>query len=214
MTHPYTLNDRRDVYDVMPKDIAAMLDVGCSRGGFCQLVKSRRPETLVWAIEPDPDIASEAATHADHVIVGSFPEDIPVDTPPFDAVFFNDVLEHMVDPGAALEVAKRLLSSHGRIIASIPNIRHWSGVRTILVNGDFPYTEAGLFDRTHLRYFTRTSMIRLFNEHGYHVERCVPTAISRRLPARILRRVAPRFGWELSSLQFIIVARPEGNVPR
>jgi 2-polyprenyl-3-methyl-5-hydroxy-6-metoxy-1,4-benzoquinol methylase len=192
----------------MPKTITTLLDVGCSRGGFCQLVKLNHPGVTVWGIEVDPEAAAEAAARADRVIVGLFPDDIPDEAPRFDAILFSDVLEHMEDPWAALRAARTLLSSDGVVLASIPNIRHWSGIRNILIRGDFTYTETGLFDRTHLRFFTRSTMLAMFASEGYVTERIVPTGTSERLSARTIRRLLPRFGEELSTLQYIILARP------
>jgi 2-polyprenyl-3-methyl-5-hydroxy-6-metoxy-1,4-benzoquinol methylase len=210
-THPYELNERRDVYDVMPKTITTLLDVGCSRGGFCHLVKLNRPSVTVWGIEADPEAAAEAAPRADRVIVGSFPDDVPDEAPRFDAILFSDVLEHMEDPWAALRAAKALLSPDGVVLASIPNIRHWSGIRSIIIRGDFTYTETGLFDRTHLRFFTRSTMLAMFASEGYATERIVPTGMSQRLVARTLRRLLPRTGEEISTLQYIILARPSSE---
>jgi 2-polyprenyl-3-methyl-5-hydroxy-6-metoxy-1,4-benzoquinol methylase len=204
-THPYVLNERRDVYDVMPKSITTLLDVGCSRGGFCQLVKLNHPTVTVWGIEADPEAAAEAKPRPDRVIVGSFPEDVPADAPRFDAILFSDVLEHMEDPWAALGAARKFLSPDGVVMASIPNIRHWSGIRSILIRGDFTYTDTGLFDRTHLRFFTRSTMLAMFAGAGYRAERIVPTGISERLAARAVRwrRMLPRVGEEISTLRHI-----------
>ncbi len=40
--------------------------------------------------------------------------------------------------------------------------------------GDFRYADTGLLDRTHLRFFTRQTMLEMFNNTGYFVESVVP----------------------------------------
>jgi 2-polyprenyl-3-methyl-5-hydroxy-6-metoxy-1,4-benzoquinol methylase len=212
MTHAYVMNERRDVYDAMPKPRATLLDVGCSRGGFCALVKREHPRVAVWGIETDPAAVLEAKGRVDVLVHGRFPDDMPADAPPFDAICFSDVLEHMIDPWAALRAAHSLLSPTGFVVASIPNIRHWTGIRQILLDGSFEYELTGLFDRTHLRFFTRSSMISMFTQTGYRIDRIVPTSVSDRIPARLFRRLSPRFGEELSALQYILVARPADHV--
>jgi 2-polyprenyl-3-methyl-5-hydroxy-6-metoxy-1,4-benzoquinol methylase len=208
-THPYGLAERADVYAALPAGACRVLDVGCSRGGFCELVKRRRPNATVWGIEPDREAAVEASKRADHVITGHFPGDLPHDAGPFDAIVFADVLEHLICPGDALRAAVSYLSPTGVVVASIPNVRHWSALRTIFVRGDFPTTDTGLFDGTHIRWFTRSTMLELFENSGLVAQACIPTSISNRLAARGLRMVAPSLGTELSALQFIIVGRPE-----
>ena len=92
----------------------------------------------------------------------------------FDAVFLNDVLEHMVDPWAALRKMRSLLKTDGRIYASIPNVLFAESLLAVLRSHDWRYTEAGILDVTHLRFFTRTSILRLFDDAEYRVERIVP----------------------------------------
>ncbi|RMD49523.1 MAG: class I SAM-dependent methyltransferase, partial [Ignavibacteria bacterium] len=87
----------------------------------------------------------------------------------FDLIMFADVLEHLIDPEYVLKELKNKLKPGGEIIASIPNIRHWSIFRQLL-EGNWNYAEHGLLDKTHLRFFTRKTMISLFENAGYHAE--------------------------------------------
>lgn len=140
--------------------------------------------------------------------MGRFPQDVPVGTPAFDAIMFSDVLEHMIEPEAALRAAVPLLSDSGVVVASLPNIRHWRGIKSIFIKGEFTYTDSGLFDRTHLRFFTRSTMLRLFETSGFVVEECVGSNVMDSWAARLLRWVTPRFGGEVTSLHYIIKGRP------
>jgi SAM-dependent methyltransferase len=88
----------------------------------------------------------------------------------FDFGVFGDVLEHLRDPWTVLAATRTLLADDARVIVSIPNIGHWSARREIAL-GRFPYAESGLFDRTHLRFFTRASALALAETAGYDVER-------------------------------------------
>ena len=82
------------------------------------LKKTRKLE--VWGIEPVATAAAEAATKLDHVIEGAFAPETELPRENFDAIFFNDVIEHLYDPAAALQLARNLLKPGGAVIASIP----------------------------------------------------------------------------------------------
>ena len=87
----------------------------------------------------------------------------------FDAIVCADVLEHLREPERLLEQAREWLAPDGRLIASIPNVRHHSVVRSLL-QGNWTYESAGLLDRTHLRFFTRREIEKLFHRAGFAIE--------------------------------------------
>lgn len=159
---------RPEIQRLIPDSVKTMLDVGCGAGRFANAIKNRTGcET--WGIEPVVSEAEEAKKILDEVKTGYFEDVFPTISKQFDVVCFNDVLEHMVDPCHTLRLSKDLLSPHGMVIASIPNILHYQEFFDILINKDFRYAESGIMDRTHLRWFTRKSMIRMFEECGFKV---------------------------------------------
>ncbi len=149
----------------------AVLDVGCSNGFFSQHLIDRG--CRVVGVEHDPVAAKQARLVCDRVIVGdvespSVQEQI---SERFDAVVLGDVLEHLRSPGAFLtHIRESWLKPDGRLALSVPNSGHWIFRREVL-KGRFPYRQYGLFDHTHLRFFTRDSLYALVEEHGYIVER-------------------------------------------
>ncbi len=88
----------------------------------------------------------------------------------FDLVICNDVIEHMVDHDAFLEAIKKKMVRGGVIVGSIPNIRHITALAKLLIARDWPYSESGILDRTHLRFFTAKSLRRTLDGHAYDVE--------------------------------------------
>ena len=117
------------------------------------------------------EAAEVAAEFCERLILGNvetvdFKEAFPKQR--FDVVTFGDVLEHLVDPLAVLIRVKDILNERGYIVASVPNIGH-SSIRLALLKGRFDYTEKGLLDRTHLRFFTQESLADLFHVAGYDV---------------------------------------------
>ena len=112
----------------------------------------------------------KAATRLDRAVHGRFDDKLELPSAYFDCIFFNDVLEHMVDPAAALRRAQKYLVPDGKIVASIPNIAHFPTVWRLVARGQWEYTERGILDRTHLRFFTRQSIRRLFEEAGFSIK--------------------------------------------
>jgi hypothetical protein len=86
----------------------------------------------------------------------------------FDVVLLADVLEHLVQPFEVLRMARSFLRSAGGVVASLPNIAHWT-VRWNLLRGRFDYQPLGIMDATHLRWFTARSLHRLFAQAGYRI---------------------------------------------
>jgi hypothetical protein len=95
----------------------------------------------------------------------------------FDVVVCGDVLEHLRDPLGLLRKARNWLRQDGRLIASVPNVRHHSVIRSLL-DGNWTYEPAGLLDRDHLRFFTRREVEKLFYRAGFSISqvRVVPGA--------------------------------------
>jgi 2-polyprenyl-3-methyl-5-hydroxy-6-metoxy-1,4-benzoquinol methylase len=147
-----------------------VLDVGCGEGAFGRLVKQHRTAN-VWGVEVIPEIASKAADGLDAVLVTDIEKshtDLPADF--FDCIVCNDILEHLINPWAALQALRTKLASRGRVVASIPNVRHYPNVRELLVNASWRYRDHGVLDITHLRFFTMRSIQDMFAAAGYKVE--------------------------------------------
>jgi SAM-dependent methyltransferase len=187
----------------IPSAARSVLDVGCSRGRFGALLRNADPGRNLVGIEPDPEAVKEAAHNYDEVICGLFPEDMPAGST-FDCIVFNDVIEHVVDPWTLLRKAERHLTPGGRIVASIPNIRYYIVVRDLLLRGRWEYADWGILDRTHLRFFTRESINRLFPECGYIIDQLTPIN-----PIKLRRAALLTTKWfrDMRYQQFAVVAK-------
>ena len=168
----YTLNERGEVVPHIPDGVRSALDVGCGQGGFGDTLRSALgPDARIVGIEPVTSQAELARTRGFDEVINDFfpPRDGRSET--FDLVCFNDVLEHLVDPWQTLRETHEWLTPSGHVLAAIPNIQYWPAVID-LFNGRWDYTESGLMDRTHLRFFTRKTMVELFETAGYDVISC------------------------------------------
>ena len=160
---------RPEVVALVPETARRVLDIGCGAGRLGEAIKQRQ-QASVCGIELDARAAEAARQRLDHVWAGDVERlDIQIAPGSFDAIVCADVLEHLREPGRLLEQAREWLTPDGRLIASIPNVRHHSVVRSLL-QGNWTYESAGLLDRTHLRFFTRREIEKLFHRAGFAIE--------------------------------------------
>ena len=168
---------RPEVLALVPESARRVLDIGYGAGRLGEALKARQ-ETRVVGIELNEIAASAARQRLDEVWVGDI-ERLDLDFPSgsFDAIVCGDILEHLRDPDRLLRRARVWLAADGRLVTSIPNVRHHSVVRSLL-EGNWTYESAGLLDSTHLRFFTRREIEELLFRAGFAVEEmrsvCVP----------------------------------------
>jgi 2-polyprenyl-3-methyl-5-hydroxy-6-metoxy-1,4-benzoquinol methylase len=198
-------------------DGARVLDVGCATGYLA--AELGRRGCRVTGVEADPVVAELARAHCEAVVVGDVEDEACrgglAALAPFDAVLCGDVLEHLRDPWSALRALTALVVPGGEVVLSVPNVAHWTGRRAV-ARGRFAYAEHGLFDRTHLRFFTRASARELAQSAGLRVVRerfaPAPLPVQARLPAlRALERAAVSLRPELFALQVILVCEASGS---
>jgi methionine biosynthesis protein MetW len=154
------------VAGMVPKG-ARLLDVGCGTGSLAKLLADACGANVI-GIEPDPSRARLASTRGLDVHIGYLSEALLPKTGLFDVVLFADVLEHLPSPQPVLALSRRFLSPCGCVVASVPNVAHWS-VRLCLLRGKFEYQPWGIMDATHVRWFTTESIIAMFASAGLRV---------------------------------------------
>ncbi len=159
---------------MIPGESRCFLDVGCAAGENGRSIKERFPGAVVHGIEREPKARALAARHLDQVFDTDLDKGLPSLAPPYDCILCGDILEHLTDPWNALTHLAELLSPGGRILASIPNIRHYKILRDLALRGRFTYRSSGILDSTHLRFFTLREMKALFEQAGLQVDRVKP----------------------------------------
>lgn len=175
-------SSHRQVLEWLPPPPAKVLDVGTA-SGYLGAALSARGYTVV-GIEKD-EAAARAAAPAYaafyQVDVASRP---PLAEAPFEAVLCADVLEHLADPQGTLTWLGGLLTPAGRVIISVPNVAFVT-VRLALLCGRFEYRRRGILDATHLRFFTRCSLLALLRAAGLYPRRLkgLPPPLPLVLPA-------------------------------
>ena len=162
-----------EMLSFLPDTVSRVLVVGCGSGIFGKAVKENTG-TEVWGVEPMTAFAEDAEQILDRVFTGTLQNVIDeIPDKYFDIVYFNDVLEHMIDPYTTLALTKHKLSPNGKVISSIPNIRYHNTFLKLLFKKEWTYGDSGDLDRSHLRFFTKKSIASMFKDAGYSVEKNV-----------------------------------------
>lgn len=161
--------ERSEMLELLPKTSKRILEVGCGQGTFSAQIKAYN-NAEVWGIEYMPKEGEIAKSILDKTFIGAI-EDYIKDLPDnyFDAIFFNDVLEHLTYPDNVLKDLKIKLVNNGLIISSIPNIRNFRVLKMLVFNGDWDYADHGIMDKTHLRWFTKKSIRKMYESLGYEI---------------------------------------------
>ncbi|MCB9369045.1 MAG: glycosyltransferase [Calditrichaeota bacterium] len=222
----YYANARRNLAERVPKDAREVLDVGCGNGATGKLIQ-QLTGARVTGIEIHPEVAKVARqVLADVHVLDVEADELPFSQKQFDCILCGDVLEHLIDPWKALQKLVSHLKPTGCLIVSLPNVRNL-GVIGQLLEGSWNYQEYGILDSTHLRFFAKSDMEKLFASAGLRAElvetvrdplyegqvKSLPTEpLTLDLGGLVLRDVSPQDFNELTAQQFIFMAKPDASV--
>ncbi len=210
----YYGHPRREMQAHIPESAGRLLDIGCGAGAFAAGLREARDRDgrrlEIWGVEMSPEAARLASEVMDRVLSGDF-HHVEADLPRghFDVIVLNDVLEHVIHPEELLRRIRPLLAAGGVVVASIPNVRHFFNVVALAVHGRWDYTDEGILDRTHLRFFTRSSMKRMFQENGYRVDRMVGINPTGSLKFKLVNLLTLGRWADMQYLQFAVTATPQ-----
>lgn len=224
----YYERPRTDLLDLFTSTPRLVLDVGCGAGATSAELKRRAPSACVIGIESQTSAAGAARNVLDYVIEANA-EDLDfsqarIRLAEIDTVLLADVLEHMYNPWRFLMRLRPYLAPGAQIVASIPNARNlW--LLSQLASGNFTYEAEGLLDITHIRFFTKREMLKLFEQTGYTIESLryfaddrlasipphVDAPVDVTVGALVLRGLDDAALQELRALQIHALVRPAGG---
>ena len=161
---------RLDVLRFLEPPLGRVLDVGCGAGGNAKALRERGATEIV-GIEIHEPSAEKAREVFDTVLAGAVEDQLDNLTGTFDTILNYDVLEHLADPHSVVKRLRDIAAPNARLHVSLPNARHWSLMRDLVVRGSFGYTKSGHRDSTHLQWFTVADASRMLEDAGWHVER-------------------------------------------
>lgn len=172
----YSLFIRYDLLSFLPLDLNNIngglnfLDVGCACGATLLKIKNMCKNANLYGIELNDSAAKIAAKFANIVSKDIENTDLEYPNNFFNYIILGDILEHLKDPWSLMYKLKSFLRDDGFVLCSVPNVMHISVINQ-LFNGSWTYTQAGILDKTHLRFFTLKEILELFNNAGYKVRR-------------------------------------------
>jgi 2-polyprenyl-3-methyl-5-hydroxy-6-metoxy-1,4-benzoquinol methylase len=200
---------RPELVPLIPPHATRILEVGCGEGGFARTLRAARPGSKleIVGLEASESAGEIASNVLDRLVVGNA-EQVELDYENyFDCVVFADVLEHLVDPWKMLRRARTFLRGNGTIVASIPNVQHWS-VLVDLIRGRWEYAQYGIMDSTHLRFFTKRSIRDLFVSTGF-TPRTIAPLLGTTARAQIARLATAGLAVPFLARQYLVVADPK-----
>ena len=161
----YYSSTRYEIEELLPDFSKNVLDIGCGEGSTLNWLKSNKKCENIYGVEISEASCLKAKKILNEVVninveadVDLFPGKV------FDLILILDTLEHLVNPWNFLKKIKSKLSDNGSIVISIPNIRHYSIIINLFIKGEWEYEESGILDNTHLRFFTKKSLFKIFEK--------------------------------------------------
>lgn len=169
--------DKADEYfslerDVILKQIKGsninILDVGCGSGELGNRLKKQN-NVQVYGIEINKKAFKKAEQKLDKVYHGNIETmHMPFEKETFDYIILGDVLEHLINPKTILKKLFTYLNNSGSIIITVPNVKYWRTTKSLIFKDEWEYQDWGILDFTHLRFFTKKSLINLTRKLGFH----------------------------------------------
>ena len=200
-TNNYYDNVNQTLLESVDPSARVICELGCGGGALARAIRNRIGQPLHYvgvelmadalerakpvldvAVQCNLDEASDWSQHS--ALSAALPEAT------FDHVICGDVLEHLYAPEDVVAQAAKRLKPGGSLLTCIPNVQHWSVVAQLLC-GTWPRLDAGLFDRTHIRWFCLADMIQLLTGAGLQVERVIPRVFNPEEGMEILEYLEP-----------------------
>jgi 2-polyprenyl-3-methyl-5-hydroxy-6-metoxy-1,4-benzoquinol methylase len=205
----YYESDRSPFLEWLGMRPERVLDIGCGAGRSGAWLRARGATRIV-GIEVDPASAELARSVYDEVYVTSVESALSEIDEPFDLILCADVLEHLVDPWTVVRRLRERATPETVMAVSIPNIRNIGALRRIAIGDGFAYEAEGIFDQTHLRFFTRSNARAMLEGGGWRIERSGRSV--RSLRARIASKLTRGLADEWLAYQWYFVTGPEPAV--
>jgi len=185
-SNDYFDNVRNDILSLLPRKINRLLEVGCGSGNTLNYIKNNYRCDWTCGVELFHKAAAMARSKVDLVIEGDIENlDLPIEPATLDVILCLDVLEHLIDPWEVISKLEIFLKPGGVLITSIPNVRRFSIVLPLIFQGKWEYANEGILDRTHLRFFTQSTAIKLVESSGLKIDMIKETGFERGSKTRV-----------------------------
>jgi 2-polyprenyl-3-methyl-5-hydroxy-6-metoxy-1,4-benzoquinol methylase len=174
--HVFSKNDqyyqgvRTDLIELVPSINGAVFEIGCAEGKTLEYIRSKFDCTVAGVDYCDSAVSTAQAKGLNVCKCDLNIEPLPFSETEFDYILVGDVLEHLYDPWRILKDLSLRLKNDGRLLISIPNVKHYYILRDLILKDQWEYQESGLLDISHVRFFTLTSSQKLIEESGLEID--------------------------------------------
>ncbi len=201
----YFNHARSDILPLLPSSFSRVFEIGCGDGATLRELQRKYKLDFSGGIDIAPQSAERLRPHVDLALSGNIEQaDLPDEVRNIDVILCLDVLEHLVDPWSVLKKLHGRLSENGVIIASIPNVRYFKVSMPLLFAGQWQLQDAGILDRTHLRFFVKETVVELMTSSGLHLHSIKPKGLEAPRKARLLNLATLGLFENLLAEQYLI----------
>jgi 2-polyprenyl-3-methyl-5-hydroxy-6-metoxy-1,4-benzoquinol methylase len=207
----YFSNARTDIDPLLPEVVGTVLEIGCSSGGTLEWLRDTGRSVHTCGIELMPQAAAKARQSVDELFEGDADKIIQEminKNRQFDLILCLDVLEHLIDPWGMVLMLQKLVAPTGMVIASIPNVRNIDAVLPLVFKGRWAYTEEGILDKTHMRFFTRESALELMRSGEFEILKCIPRFPHAQSKRALINNMTFGLLSDFLAIQYLISSRP------
>ncbi|HZE83213.1 MAG TPA: class I SAM-dependent methyltransferase [Puia sp.] len=214
-TQDYFSNVRKDIISLIPDNPGQkILEIGAGAANTLLYLKESGMAAEVMGVE----LMKISGSHQQHPAIDKFQianielEEIQAAKEYFDVIVCADVLEHLIDPWAAVDKIATHLKKDGLMIVSMPNLREWKTIGKVIFRGEFNYrAEGGIMDKTHLRFFCRKNIAQLLTTRTLSPVYSKPNFMLKEIPEAKGRRLFNLLTFRLFegflTVQYLFIAK-------
>lgn len=205
----YFSGARKGFIDDLPiNPQARLLEIGCGNGDTSAYAIATGKCGWCAGVEICAEPADEARQRLSEVIVGDVENlQLPFPDEYFDILIMSEVIEHFRDPWSVLKKLRRHMKPGSLVMAGSPNVAHYS-VILMLLKGRWDYTNAGIMDATHLRWFTPGTYKKLFQDSGFDVIFLGPAPEQRHKTSLRNKILSGKINYLIHAQIYLIAKRP------
>jgi 2-polyprenyl-3-methyl-5-hydroxy-6-metoxy-1,4-benzoquinol methylase len=203
----YFTHKRTEIEQLLPKYSEKVLEIGCGTGETLRWLQDIGKIGVSFGCEISNEALVIAEQNIDNILSADVERDEIYHNESFDLILALDVLEHLVDPWSVLKkIVKNNMQNGSTLIASIPNVRHYSVLKQLLLNKDWHYEESGILDKTHLRFFTKSTSISMIESSGLSVKKIIGNPSGVTAKQKLFNKLTLNIFYDFVSQQYIFSA--------
>ncbi len=176
----------RKLTEYLPEKAERILDLGCGTGLLGEFLKKKYQAPVV-GITYSAEEAEKSRSKMDEVFCADLNHFDFSKIGSFDLVICSHVLEHLTESKRVVQQLQKIVSARGVLVVALPNVLYWKQ-RWEFLRGRFQYTECGLMDTTHVRFFDWSTAQELLTQNGWKIEKAIADG---NLPLPIVRNLMP-----------------------